>query len=58
MPVIDIVDDASESSEFSYLASDDSEGQSTVPLSNVQVAMEPVSSTVVPLYILAFFQDG
>ena len=44
-----MVDDASESSEFSYLTGDDSEGQSTVPLSNVQVAVEPVSSTVVPL---------
>jgi hypothetical protein len=49
VPVIDMVDDSSESSEFSYLSGDDSEGQSTVPLSNVQVAMEPVSSTVVPL---------
>ena len=48
-PVIDMVDDASESSEFSYLTGDDSEGQSTVPLSNVQVAMAPDSSTVVPL---------
>ena len=30
MPVIDMVDDASESSKFSYLTGDDSEGQSTV----------------------------
>ena len=48
-PVIDMVDDASESSEFSYLTGDDSEGQSTVPLSNVQVPMAPDSSTLGPL---------
>ena len=49
LPVIDVVDDASASSEFSYLTGDDSDGQSTVSLSNVHVAMAPESSTVVPL---------
>jgi len=49
MPIIDMVDEASESSDFSYLTGDESEGQSTVPLSNVQGTVAPVSSTVVPL---------
>ena len=39
-PVIDMVDDASVTSEFSYLTGD-SEGHSTFALSNVQVAMAP-----------------
>ena len=49
LTVIDMVDDASVPSEFSYLTGDDSEGQSTVALSNGQLAMAPESSTVVPL---------
>ena len=44
LPVIDMVDDASVTSEFSYLTGD-SEGHSTVGLSNVQVVMAPDSST-------------
>jgi len=47
LPVIDMVDDASVTSEFSYLTGD-SEGHSTVALSNVQVVMAPDSSTNVP----------
>ena len=47
LPVVDMVDDTSVHSEFSYLTGD-SEGNSTVALSNVQVAMAPETSTVVP----------
>jgi hypothetical protein len=47
LPVIDMVDDASVTSEFSYLTGD-SEGHSTVALSNVQVAMAPQLPTNVP----------
>jgi hypothetical protein len=42
-----MVDDASVDSEFSYLTGD-SEGQSTVALSNVQLAVMSEPSTVVP----------
>ena len=38
LPVIDMVDEAFATSEFSYLTGD-SEGHSTVALSNVQVVM-------------------
>ena len=42
-----MVDDASVHSEFSYHTGD-SEGHSTVALSNVQIAMAPESSIIVP----------
>ena len=41
LPVIDMVDDASEHSKFSYLTGD-------CALSNVQVVMAPELSTIVP----------
>ena len=49
LPVVDMVDDTSVHSEFSYLTGD-SEGNSTVALSNVQVAIYMASepATVVP----------
>ena len=47
LPVIDMVDDASVTSEFSYLTGD-SEGHSIVALSNVQVVMASESPTNVP----------
>ena len=46
-PVIDMADDVSVHSEFSYLTGD-SEGHSTVDLSNVQMAMAPQLPTNVP----------
>ena len=47
LPLVDMVDDASVDSEFSYLTGD-SEGQSIVALSNVQLATASEPSTVVP----------
>ena len=47
LPIIDMVDDVSVDSELSYLTGE-SEGPSTVALSNVQLVMAPEPSTVVP----------